>query len=49
MVGFGYVPERSPPAAPEAGKLVGITPAANLDAVFVASTIFALVTKHRQF
>ena len=23
-VGFGYVPERSPPAVPEGGKLVGV-------------------------
>src|SRR5205814_5914979 len=44
MVGFGYVPARSPPAFPVGASDVGITPAANLEAVMVASTIFTLVT-----
>src|SRR4030095_14153242 len=45
MVGFGYVPAKSPPAFPEGASDVGITPAANLEAVIVASTIFAFVTE----
>jgi hypothetical protein len=44
IVGFGYVPERSPPAAPDAGKLVGITPAASFDAVTDPSASLAEVT-----
>src|ERR1043165_1895615 len=44
MVGFGYVPLRSPPAAPFGGNDVGITPAANFAAVTEASAIFSVVT-----
>jgi hypothetical protein len=40
---IGYVPERSPPAAPEAGKLVGITPAASFAAVTDPSAILGVV------
>src|SRR4030095_5026563 len=45
MVGLGYVPAKSPPAFPDGARVVGITPAASLAAVMVASTIFALVTE----
>ena len=43
-VGFGYVPERSPAAAPLGGNEVGMTPAASFAAVTEPSWIFDVVT-----
>jgi hypothetical protein len=39
MVGFGYVPFKSPPAEPLGGRLVGITPAAIFDDVITPFAI----------
>src|SRR5204863_2920447 len=44
-VGLGYVPDKSPPAVPFGGSVVGITPAASLPAVIEASTIFKVLTE----
>jgi hypothetical protein len=39
IVGFGYVPLKSPPAFPLGGSVVGITPLASFDDVIAPSAI----------
>src|SRR4030095_11006802 len=45
IVGFGYVPDNSPPAVPFGGNEVGIMPAASFVAVTDASIIFEVDTE----
>jgi hypothetical protein len=39
ILGFGYVPIRSPPAEPLGGSVIGITPLASFDDVMTPSAI----------
>jgi hypothetical protein len=39
ILGFGYVPLKSPPALPLGGRFVGITPLASFDDVMTPSAI----------
>jgi hypothetical protein len=39
MLGFGYVPLKSPPAEPLGGSVVGITPLAIFDVVIAPSAM----------
>src|SRR5687768_12228726 len=45
IIGLGYVPFNEPPAVPDGGKVLGITPGAILAAVTEASTSFGVVTE----